>query len=729
MIYGKRFAAAIAALCLTLSATGCGGGEEASVSYTWGNVAIGGGGYITGIVYNPGEEGLCYVRTDIGGAYRRDSKTDGTWVPLTDEFGGYNGSDWAYQGIESIAADPVEPNRVYLAAGAYMGESGALMASDDYGETWTITEMPFSCGANCSGRGAGERMMVNPSKNSTIYFGSRTDGLWRSDDYGANWYRVESFPVKGNYSQEGNAIGVMWVEFDPGSGDVYVGVAQTDGVCIYTSSDDGASWTALPANAAGYYPTQCAISENGYLYLSYANTCGPNAEPSAGAVYRYSIAEGTYEEITPQNDPNRYGGFGGISVDAQNPDTIVTCTMGYYCTNGENIFRSTDGGVTWSAIFDGENDYYQMDVSEAQWLNWGREEASVGWWASDLEIDPFNSDVATYGTGATLYSTTNLTALGSGTDVTIAFDAKGIEETAVYEVVAPPHQSDGTTPQLYSIMGDLTGFSHLDVTVPPDDAHFMKNGDASSVDCAWQNPNIAVYTNDSKRQPLNYTTDGGATWQTCAALPCASSGGSVAVSADGSSFIWVPADHSGNAFVTTDLGTTWYACSGLSFGAKVSADRVNPKKYYANCNGNFYVSEDGGLTFTATGALLSDGAEVVVPGDKEDHVWVVSGSQIQRSTDGGKTFTPIKSLTAKCIGFGASEKAGGDPVVYAIGADLNNVSGIYRSTDLGESWQRINDDDHDFGNLNSCITGDASVYGRVYFTVNGRGIVMGDIAE
>ena len=55
--------------------------------------------------------------------------------------------------------------------------------------------------------------------------------------------------------------------------------------------------------------------------------------------------------------------------------------------------------------------------------------------------------------------------------------------------------------------------------------------------------------------------------------------------------------------------------------------------------------------------------------------------------------------------------------------------GIFRSTDKGKTWQRINDDQHLFGNLTHAITGDSEIFGRVYFATNGRGIVMGDIAQ
>ena len=59
--------------------------------------------------------------------------------------------------------------------------------------------MPFKFGGNEPGRSMGERLAVDPNNNSVLYFGSRTDGLWRSEDYGATWSRVESFPVEGDY--------------------------------------------------------------------------------------------------------------------------------------------------------------------------------------------------------------------------------------------------------------------------------------------------------------------------------------------------------------------------------------------------------------------------------------------------------------------------------------------------------------------------------------------------
>ena len=54
-----------------------------------------------------------------------------------------------------------------------------------------------------------------------------------------------------------------------------------------------------------------------------------------------------------------------------------------------------------------------------------------------------------------------------------------------------------------------------------------------------------------------------------------------------------------------------------------------------------------------------------------------------------------------------------------------DVYGIWRSTDSGESWQRINDDMHQFGAIGESMAADLRTFGQVYFGSNGRGILMG----
>lgn len=99
-----------------------------SQSYSWKNVKIGGGGgFVPGIVFNPSQQvtkkakslylstnskhiqGLAFARTDIGGAYKLNS--DDSWTPLLDFV---DDARWNYWGVDALATDPVQPNRLYL---------------------------------------------------------------------------------------------------------------------------------------------------------------------------------------------------------------------------------------------------------------------------------------------------------------------------------------------------------------------------------------------------------------------------------------------------------------------------------------------------------------------------------------------------------------------------------------------------------------------------------------
>ena len=181
-----------------------------------------------------------YARTDIGGAYRRDSAT-GPWVPLLDWV---DQEHWTYTGIESVAVDPADPNLVYIAAGTYTNDwsgPGAMLRSSDRGNTWQVTPMTFKMGGNEDGRGNGERLTVDPNRGSVLYFGSRKNGLWRSTDGSVTWEQVKSFPE----TADTKGIGIVFVLHDKSSAKrgeatptIYAGVSSPK-ASLYRSTDAG----------------------------------------------------------------------------------------------------------------------------------------------------------------------------------------------------------------------------------------------------------------------------------------------------------------------------------------------------------------------------------------------------------------------------------------------------------------------------------------------------------
>jgi hypothetical protein len=706
--------------------------------YTFKNVAIVGGGFVTGIVFHPKQKDLRYARTDIGGAYRWNATTS-SWVPLLDGFGRAQAN---YTGVESIALDPNDPQRLYLAVGMYAeswGSNGAFLLSDDQGATFTTVPVSFKMGSNDDGRYVGERLAVDPNLPTTLYFGSRNNGLWTSSDRGQTWTQSTSFPVTAATS----GAGIVFVDFVQSSGSsgsatpvIYVGVSDT-GVSstgfssLYRSVDAGKTWTAVPGQPTGLYPSHGVLGPDGALYLSYGNAIGPN-NVTSGALWQYVLPSatnpsgaGAWTNITPtlpERPSNAQGGYGAITADAEQPGVLMASTMDDYYPYGDDLYRSTNYGRTWVSL-DQQNKIQNSALSP--WVNFGAAKAGTGNWVGTLAIDPFNSNRVLYGTGQTVWDSENIEVSDSGTAPTFSIGASGIEETVALALVSP---TSGV--HLISGVGDIGGFVHTDLTVSPP-VGMSSNpifGNTTGLDFAAQAPAqiVRVGTNSSAQFGA-YTSDGGTTWHPFATNPTGTTAGqgTIAIAADGSTIVWAPSD-SGVA-VSKDSGNTWTASTGATAKGQVLADRVNAKKFYLynSTAGSLQVSTDGGMTFSTAASGLPTGAMLAVSPAAEGDLWLASATGLLRSTNSGASFsTAASAITASyAVGFGKG-LTGAYPAIYVVGTGPTGY-GFYRSTDGGTTWVQINDSTHQYGTV-SIIIGDPNIFGRVYLGTGGRGIVYGD---
>ncbi len=727
-----------------------------SQPYEWKNVVTNaGGGFIPGIVFNTSEPDLIYARTDIGGAYRWNPANE-TWIPLLD-FVGWD--EWGKTGVDALATDPVDPDRLYIAAGTYTNSwdpnNGYIMRSTDRGDTWEETELPFKVGGNMPGRSMGERLQIDPNDNSILFFGARSgNGLWKSTDYGVTWSKVVSFPNPGNYVQnpaneyQSDIMGLAWITFDPSTGSpgqatqtIYVGVADV-AESIYRSTDGGATWAAVPGQPTGYLPHHGVLSSTGDLYIPYSNGIGPY-DGTRGEVWKYSTKTGVWKNISPMPDADNYFGYGGLAVDAQQPNTLMVASLNSWWPDAM-IYRSTDGGATWTRIWDWaiypERTFrYTQDISAAPWLDFATNPQvpeitpKLGWMIGELQIDPFDSDRMMYGTGATIYGTNNLTDWDQDEQIHIKVMAQGIEEMAVLDLVSPPSGAP-----LVSAIGDVTGFRHDNLLQTPTKM-FTRPTTSTSLDFAEQSPNFFArvgkenYELHPNGKSVGFSYDGGSNWNWGNSEPPGTrGGGTVAVSADATSVVWSTEDV--GVYVSKNAGNSWTKSTGVPSGAQVRSDRVNPNKFYASIGGKFYVSTNGGSSFTQTAATgLPSGGTLnfkAMPG-LEGEIWLAGGQAnglygLWHSSNSGQSFTKLSNVAqADTIGFGKAAPGATYMALYAT-ANIDGVRGIYRSDDAGASWVRINDDQHQYGIPNATITGDPRVYGRVYLGTNGRGILFAD---
>ena len=486
------------------------------------------------------------------------------------------------------------------------------------------------------------------------------------------------------------------------------------------------------------------------MYITYGSNPGPSGMTD-GAVWKLNIGTNEWTDVTPDKpDPEnkRAFGYAAVSMDATNPENIIVSSFGRHGKlGGDDIFRSTDRGKTWKAVFESSGKY---DFSKAPYT-----ERTGIHWLFDIEIDPFNPDHALFTTGYGGYETFDLKKMDENKPTHWEIMSSGIEETVALELASPPKGA-----QLISAIGDYGGFVHHDLDTPVPEGNFINPhfGNTDGVAFAEAKTDIIVRVGRAsgydERKNIGYSTDGGKTWQPTDSVPGQESrSGFIAVSADGSTWIWTPETNYRwnrlkqpptltHIWRTIDYGKTWQQPKGIPDKTRVIADRVNADKFYAIdlFSGKFYYSKNKGALFQESKLNIPGGIPesksnrgdtrggqdklYATPGFEGD-LWIAAYDGLYHSYDFGKTFNQLNHVI-EIHGFGFGKHAPGSdyPALFLVGV-IDGIRGIFRSDNMGENWIKINDDQHQWG-LVLHVCGDPKIYGRVYVGTHGRGIFYGD---
>jgi hypothetical protein len=740
----------------------------------WGNVRFDGGGFVDGIVASTKVKGLFYARTDVGGAYRWNSDQK-VWIPLLDWI---SQEDVGLYGVESLALDPNNPGRLYVLAGTSYFSKGktAILRSEDYGATFETVDVSslWRAHGNGLGRQSGEKLAVDPNNPNILLCGSRAAGLFKSVDAGRSWTSVSTIGAQAG-ADLANSNGISFVLYDSsssltaagGTSTVYMGVSNAT-KSFYVSKDGGVTFDVISGGPSGQMPNRAVLS-NGNLFITYTNSLGP-FNLSTGSFYRYTVASGAWTNLTPKTDDGTAymgnggqgfaHGFGGVSVDPADPKHILLSTLGYYggqtrfADGGENwgdrIYLTTDGGSTWTTDFSKMDPEVPANANAATngnaWIS-----GNAIHWAGDITFDPFNTKEAWVVSGNGIFHTTNL----NDPLPVWGFDAKGIDETVPLDIVSVPGGP------LVTAIGDYDGATYQNIAESfprhkPAIGTTQSLGYAPLAGAFLRTGHVTDYSTGTgiASDVMYVTSDPAATWTK---LPKPKgSHGLVVLSADGKVLLHRP-ENSSTVFRSADQGTTWTTVTGLDGQAqyaRIVCDPVNTEVFYVlDQQGKLLTSTNKGGSFVAVGSVQDDAQSLwqssnglirTVPG-RVGHIWApldqaqswaangrFSTNGLAFSGDGGVSWTRSPTVySAHAVGVGKA--AAGAPYetlfIWGVAGDSNNPLGIYYSLDKGASWKRMNDDKHQYGGPGNgaFVQGDMNVFGRVYMSTVGRGLVYGNL--
>jgi photosystem II stability/assembly factor-like uncharacterized protein len=194
-----------------------------------------------------------------------------------------------------------------------------------------------------------------PGQPNVFYVGQGDGGVWKSDDYGRTWNPIFD-------SQPSQSIGAIAVA-PSNANTLYVasgeGLHRPDlsvGNGIYKSTDAGKTWQHLGLRDGEQIPSLAVDPRdpNKVFAAVLGHPYGPSEERG---IYRSTDGGATWTKVLFK-DANTGGSQ--VAIDPTNPDVVYAAlwesTLGpwedgnsYEGTKG-GLFKSTDGGVTWKQL-------------------------------------------------------------------------------------------------------------------------------------------------------------------------------------------------------------------------------------------------------------------------------------------------------------------------------------------------------------------------------------------
>ena len=600
--------------------------EPSPVSASWtqrGPTNI--GGRMTDIAVHPLDGDIVYAAAAEGGVLRSVDAGQ-TWSPLFD--------DQPTLSIGAVAIDPGNPDVIYAGTGEVNPGGGSvayggagLFRSNDQGETWELVGLEDS--------GSIGRIRIDPTDPDRIFVAvmgylwetNPERGVYRTTDGGTTWEQV------------------LFVNSETGCVDLIMRPDDPD--VLYA-----ATWERLrQPEFYDYGGEGCAV----YRTINGGDT--------------WTLVGGGLPA------PNADSGRIGLSLCASQPDVmhvIYADRIGYF----DGLYRSTDGGFTWSQTNDGA-------LSGVF--------ASYGWWFGNVRTHPVDPD-GIFVLGLDFYRSTNGGSSYQFASGEMHVDHHGLD----FGPGADPVMYNGNDGGVYRSTNGGTVWTKL-FDLPVTQAYRIAL-DANNPNARY----LGAQDNGTNRTESGATDD----WETI----FGGDGFQPLVHPNDSSRMWAQFQY-GNLYYSGNGGNSWNGATGGISGSDrnnwnspliqdpTNADRryFGTNKVYRSTSNTSWtsISPDltGGPHSGNSGQVNGTLTTLAVSPLDGDVIWAGSDDgYVQVSTDGGGIWTDVSA--ALPVRWVTSVRT--DPLVRETA--YVTISGfrwaeplphVLRTTDLGANWEAI----------------------------------------